>query len=678
MEPTADSTTIHKYPGLGLPLRNDSPSDFDYGIGAHPVCYGTHSELVNVREIAMMSVMDKLTDKPDWHKKVFDDEIATKWRDEALAVPNDEFYHLATNGKRWDGGNDSDHGETPEGIMSEAAFDVCVKELRDKAKYFEQTGIIPTLDACASIAKSDSLVTHELQQALRSAFDTLRLDQKGSPDWHPNSGDMVQDLVHPSMYPLVYGRTRVFNEECVGTTDAVGRWAGKGIVIPKDNMARTVSGSYDQIPPEFWSETYQWLPANVAFQDDGSVRFTSYINNLHPVRYSTIYSTIEQLIQTSLPLWDQCLFSVCYGAGRTEPRMEVPENPDDDNQELWIPDHVGDYADVDVDPDALFDEGYEEEDYEPGEAIQHIDFYKWKVLRKPKLPEPSHTTIDYTPRDGERLVHRFRELGLQILVKMASIELTPEKPEFPTGGWHVEGQMNEHICATALYYLDSENITDSSLSFRMHTPRDLHVDGVYYQIQQDNYRWMEAVFGTKFGNRMSPCLQNYGSVNTPEGRLLAFSNAFQHRVSGFRLSDPTKPGHRRFIALWLVDPAKRIISTANVPPQQMSWYTDATLGTSPESRKAVSAKLPAELVELIQELDLNSPSHGKLVGESRMKLPQELMDMVRELLETDGESLPMSIREAREHRVKLMTERGAFIKKAGDEWQKTCYSFCEH
>ncbi|KAH7068434.1 hypothetical protein BKA63DRAFT_536755 [Paraphoma chrysanthemicola] len=640
MEPTADSTAIHKYPGLGLPLRDNDLSDFDYGIGAHTGCYGSHSELIYVRELAMMSVMEKLTDKFDWNKKVFDDEITTKWRDEALAVLNDEFYQLATRGKTWRGGDDSVGGEPPEDIMSEVAFDVCIKELRDKAKYFEQTGIIPTLDACASIAKSDTLVTHELRQALRSAFDTLRLDQQDAPDWHPNSDDMVQDLVHPSMYPLVYGRTRVFSEECVGINDAVGRWAGKGIVIPKDEVARNARPRYDELPPEYWSETYQWLPANVAFQDDGSVRFTSYINNLHPIRYSTVYSTIEQLIQTSLPLWDQCLFSVAYGAGQG------------------------------------YEEGYEED--EPGDESQDINYYKWKVLRKPKLPEPSYTTIDYTPKDGERLVHRFRELGLQIIVKMASIELTPAKPEFPAGGWHVEGQMNEHICATALYYLDSENITDSSLSFRMQTPRDLHSGGVYYEIQQGNYRWMEAVFGTNFGNRNSPCLQNYGSVNTPEGRLLAFSNAFQHRVSGFRLSDPTKPGHRRFIALWLVDPAKRIISTANVPPQRMSWYADAILGTDPELRKAVSAKLPAELVELIQERGLQMPSNDNSVGDSRMKLPEELMDLVRGFLETDEEALPMSVQEAREHRVKLMTERSAFIKKAGNEWQRASYSFCEH
>jgi len=80
--------------------------------------------------------------------------------------------------------------------------------------------------------------------------------------------------------------------------------------------------------------------------------------------------------------------------------------------------------------------------------------------------------------------------------------------------------MNEHICATALYYLDSENITSSSLSFRMQT--SAYLDDTI-QVGQARYSWLEQVYGTGLGGT-SPCLQNYGSVKTPEGRLLAFPN----------------------------------------------------------------------------------------------------------------------------------------------------------
>jgi hypothetical protein len=78
--------------------------------------------------------------------------------------------------------------------------------LRWKAAHFERTGLVPTLDSAGnSIVKSDTVVTQELQKELRAAFDQLQADQASDVDWHPGSDEKVQDLVHPSMYPLVYG-----------------------------------------------------------------------------------------------------------------------------------------------------------------------------------------------------------------------------------------------------------------------------------------------------------------------------------------------------------------------------------------------------------------------------------------------------------------------------------------
>lgn len=34
----------------------------------------------------MMAIMNKITDKPDWDKKVFDESIVRKWRQEALGT----------------------------------------------------------------------------------------------------------------------------------------------------------------------------------------------------------------------------------------------------------------------------------------------------------------------------------------------------------------------------------------------------------------------------------------------------------------------------------------------------------------------------------------------------------------------------------------------------------------
>jgi hypothetical protein len=187
-------------------------------------------------------------------------------------------------------------------------------------------------------------VPPELHLGLRQAFTQLQADQASNPDWHPNTNEIVQDLVHPSMYPLVYGRSRFLPEEVVGVEDAVDKWAGKGDVIPQraewdQEPAESAGGAYGvndtnvgglAIHRSYWSTTYQWLPANVKFTPDGGVRFTSYINNLHPTKYGHIYTLVEKLLETSLPMWDQCLVRLKdwdhLGAGRRKPRM--------------IPDHV--------------------------------------------------------------------------------------------------------------------------------------------------------------------------------------------------------------------------------------------------------------------------------------------------------------------------------------------------
>lgn len=147
----------------------------------------------------------------------------------------------------------------------------------------------------------------------------------------------------------------------------------------------------------------------------------------------------------------------------------------------------------------------------------------------------------------------------------------------------------------------------------------------------------------------------------------------QHRVSSFRLADPTKPGHRRFIALWLVDPHMRIISTANVPPQQMSWWAGSVLGDTPEARKEALSKLPAELVAWMQKKGITAED-----PENDFRLPRELFEMVREYIDADSDDLPMELQEAMEHRKKLMGERSTFHKDADRNWSRTSYNFCEH
>ncbi|KAJ4298808.1 hypothetical protein N0V88_003846 [Collariella sp. IMI 366227] len=652
-------------------------------MGIHPECAGSDSALLLVREVAMMLVMDRLTDKPDWHVKIYDETIVDKWRQEALAWPEEDLWDRIANVDEYWHESEGDP-KMPGNILNKDAVNYCILELRHKAEHFKLTGVIPTLEATHGMAKSDTLVSSELHSALHEAFVQLKADQASKPDWHPNTKKTVQNLVHPSMYPLVYGRSRFLPKELVGVDDAIDKWAGKGDVIPRHPDAdKGIDYSY-------WSGTYQWLPANVKFTDNGGVEFTSYINGLHPTKHRRIYSTIERLIQTALPAWDQCLkqregWGEVLGPGRGGPRI-VPENPEDPPtpKEMLVREATALRASGGEDEKVKAIEAtiarYDPMNYEDVEEFEE----RWRNMRSPVQPVmPRFNPSDVCYKVTRRLQKQFKDTGLQIIVKMASIELTPEKPEFSPGGWHVEGQMNEHIVATALYYLDSENITDSHLEFRTCTSSDLSVD---LEISQDGYHWMQSMYGTALGIGMdAPCLQNYGSVMTRQGRLLAFPNVFQHRVSGFRLADPTKPGHRRFIALWLVDPVTRIISTANVPPQQAEWWVEGAFGALAGKKKGeddAPSDLPPETAQLLLDKEIGgnnaqiAEALAKASASGKGRLPPVLLNMAQKQI--DDAWVPMTREEAEGHRFRLMEERSRFQGKVRETWQQYTYNFCEH
>lgn len=93
----------NRYPGHHLDLRYvPDHRDAQYPIGAHQSCPGASSDVLQVREVFMMLLMDTLTDKPGWEKKIFDDEITAKWRKEAEEMDQGPWYHEVTEGKDMD------------------------------------------------------------------------------------------------------------------------------------------------------------------------------------------------------------------------------------------------------------------------------------------------------------------------------------------------------------------------------------------------------------------------------------------------------------------------------------------------------------------------------------------------------------------------------------------------
>jgi len=100
------------------------------------------------------------------------------------------------------------------------------------------------------------------------------------------------------------------------------------------------------------------------------------------------------------------------------------------------------------------------------EELEYDENYRtWKEENRILIqPEPNPFAPKEPPVTDLR--EKFAKSGLRIIFKLANIHLTPEKPNYEGGFWHIEGALNEHICATSLYYYDQENVTENHLAFR--------------------------------------------------------------------------------------------------------------------------------------------------------------------------------------------------------------------
>ncbi|KAJ2895949.1 hypothetical protein GGI21_005092 [Coemansia aciculifera] len=77
--------------------------------------------------------------------------------------------------------------------------------------------------------------------------------------------------------------------------------------------------------------------------------------------------------------------------------------------------------------------------------------------------------------------------------------------------------------------------------------------------------------------------QEVGDVEIKSGSYMCYPNFYQTKMPKLELADPTRPGHVKYIAFYIVDPTTRLVSTAIVPPQQPGWVattTDSLLQTS--------------------------------------------------------------------------------------------------
>ncbi|GKZ30895.1 hypothetical protein AbraIFM66950_010584 [Aspergillus brasiliensis] len=724
-----------RVPGFGaIPLDYELPSDARF---AHGMDEWRQAPAVTARELAMTAVMNRLTDRPNWHVEVFDDVIVARWRQDNTAS-------IAVNP-----------------LLSDRAWAWCVQELRDKAAEYRKKGHIRVLDTGTCVCKSDhvpALRTGDLAREFRQAVKPVlwSLTRSGVLDREPRR---KLSIVDPTMFPLVYGRSLVLTDGGqVEVENVLGAYRGVTILAPTHVDERIdspdvqrlieigrwlhegVHAHYTTTRHYRWSASYQALPCEVEFvgaAESTQVRLTSYVNNLHPI-HRNLYRAIETLVGRAIPLWNDCLvqgqrgWSDAMNQGQLGPvplriitygiewenvlprwlvAFRVPEdwrikefreareallNSARDNTDKpreknrFIKKWLERYSDMELPPPESnlwqrakeYLELPEDGSATPVAVPEDWQQYTWVYIKSKaerllrfRHPEPG-TAFSYKEwkngRHNEkavvdmrcmrkdphhsrhhkpvppphkpytiRLQDSFRSQGLQIIVKMEDIELKPESPDYEGTDWHMEGQLNEHIAAVAVFAYDIDNITEPQIALRQNTK----LDKSFYQYEKYvekgerwDFRWprprryeevsysdlpeLAQILGLSesdldTNNRAGRTWQDKGTVSVGQGRLITFPNLLEHRDQPFSLADRSRRGHLRYIKIFLVDPHYRICSTRNVPPQQHHWWAPA----------------------VVEDL-------------SAAGLPQEIIDQI---MHNTG-SWPMGLSEARQHRQAFLEE----------------------
>lgn len=105
-------TDTLRVPGFGLAIcyrisrnKEDDLQCFRHGISDYT------GERMTAHELDMLRLMEAITEKPDWHKKIFNDEITSRWSEEAIAEK--------------------------QSLITDKSFQWCMLELKDKARSYE-------------------------------------------------------------------------------------------------------------------------------------------------------------------------------------------------------------------------------------------------------------------------------------------------------------------------------------------------------------------------------------------------------------------------------------------------------------------------------------------------------------------------------------------------------------
>ncbi|KAL8708784.1 MAG: hypothetical protein Q9225_007548 [Loekoesia sp. 1 TL-2023] len=286
-------------------------------------------------------------------------------------------------------------------------------------------------------------------------------------------------------------------------------------------------------------------------------RIDGYINNVHPNRNSNLYGQIEILIDQLLPLFNRTLVDL--------------KAPGYQNQRIHL---------VRFGRDPFINR-------EPG-SFQPPEQRAYSCWRDHETQYQRSIFVD--------LKREFWNIGLQMILQIRDINLTPNNPKYDDETWSVQGQTNERICATAIYIYSASNISNTrplapTISFRR---RIFPEEAIAAKGSVTTPPFLPEIYGAKHGE---PTIQMLGDIVLQENRVVVWPNVFQTRLNQFELEDKGRKGNLKILTLHLVDPNRRIMGSAMVPCQRRDWWADAVRKSCP-----VLYRLPTELFQHIIKL----------------------------------------------------------------------------
>jgi hypothetical protein len=591
-------------------------------------------------DLKIQELLSAILEKPEWWRKVTDLTIEHNWMSEyctqtkAVCGPDSlPFHHYARRFMR------------KEIEKKVELWNFAIKEVREILLPQVSLPVIP--GEVERTFKSHTLISQELKEALQKGLSVLADVPEDQKDWHPDSNSQVLDLIHQSLFCGVVGvtRTTLKPQNTVPWSEFIGASDGPLFTIEKEEeevfMPVNEYEYTEELETMKWrSEKYQWLPSEFSVDEKGEVTIDSYINNLHPEKHAELYKTIAAVFQEFVPLFEKVLGNIqnlhlrpnrdrVIKKDEAKPKIVLKWGKKQTvNDCLQCTDVQCDrcrWADEDKKADSSPpSEDEEEEDDESCEYDPSEEWFKTHeiVLDFKEYKEQYLKTVGQYSLKGKKL---------QVIVKAANIVLAPHT-KYSGGAWHVEGMKHEHIVATGIYYYHNSNIKDSFLDFRV------NVQEPYHNEQDD-----PSVLNRFPLSQASDLNERMGSIKTTEDLCLCFPNVYQHRVREFGLENPELPGHRKILVFFLIDPEHRITSTSTVPPQQSDWLK-YELGKKEKEQGVLSEFFPNDIVSEISR-------------------------------RVEG---PMSLEEAKEHRIALMKERSVFTKDLSKKVFKRTFSLCEH